>query len=121
MMEQYLTVTATGGAGPVLVLRAAGEIDRDSRHVLATAADRAIRDGVHHLVLDLAGVRFCDSSGLSLFVALDRETAALGGGLRLAAVPPPVTLVLTAMRLDRVLALHATVDDAVRAATTGDA
>ena len=115
MMEQILTVTAADTGTPVTVLRAAGEIDHDSRHVLAEAADRAIREGRHRLVIDLTAVTFCDSGGLSLLVDLHKQTTALGGQLRLAGTQPPVTTVLQATHLDRLLPLHPTADEAVHA------
>jgi anti-sigma B factor antagonist len=102
--SDILTVTAHDGpAGRVLV--AAGEIDRDSRCQLRDAADRAIGGGHHRLVVDLAAVTFCDSSGLSLLVDLHRETQARGGGLRLTGVPPLLRTMLGVTHLDRLFEL----------------
>ena len=36
-----------------------------------------------HLILDLAGVRFCDCAGLNLFLRLQRCASAAGGSLHL--------------------------------------
>jgi anti-sigma B factor antagonist len=116
MTQQALTVTTTSTAGQVTVLSAAGEIDHDSRPILEDAAYAALRDGGSRLVIDLAAVTFCDSGGLSLFVDLHKRTAALGGQLRLARVQPPVTAVLLATNLDRLLPIHATVAEAVEGA-----
>lgn len=117
MTPQILTVTTTSSAGQVTVLSAAGEIDHDSRHALEDAADAALRDGGDRLVIDLAAVTFCDSGGLSLLVDLHKRATARGGEVRLACVQPPVTAVLLATNLDRLLPLHPTVADAVHAAT----
>ena len=118
MIEQILTVVRAQTTAPVAVLRAAGEIDHDSRDVLADAAAEVLRDGGSRLVLDLANVSFCDSGGLSLFLDLHRATAAHGGSLRLACLQPTVLGVIHATNLDRLLQLHDTVDDAVRASLT---
>lgn len=117
MMEQLLTVTTADAAGQVAVLRAAGEIDHDSQHVLADAAEQAISAGRHRIVIDLTEVTFCDSGGLSLFVGLHKQTAGLGGQLRLAGPQPPVAAVLKATYLDRLLPLHATAEEAAHAAS----
>ncbi len=119
MTEQILTVVPAPAAEPVAVLAAAGEIDHDSRDVLAEAAAAVLRNGHDRLVLDLSGVSFCDSGGLSLFLDLHRDTTARGGSLRLACVQPPVLAVIHATNLDRLLPMDATVEDAVRAATAG--
>ncbi len=119
-MEQILTVTAADPAQPVAVLAAAGEIDHDSRDVLADAANAALQNGTSRLVIDLAAVSFCDSGGLSLFVDLHKATTAQGGSLRLAGAQPSVLSVIHATNLDRLLALDPTVADAVRASLPAD-
>jgi anti-anti-sigma factor len=115
MTEQILTVVPQPATGPVAVLAAAGEIDHDSRDVLAAAAASVLRNGGSRLVIDLADVSFCDSGGLSLFLDLHRDTSARGGSLRLAGARPTVLAVIHATNLDRLLSLDATVEDAVRA------
>lgn len=113
MMEDVmLTVTAHDQTPPMTRLDLAGEIDRDSRQLVLDAATAALARDRTRLVLDLSEVTFCDSSGLSVFVHLHRETAARGGWLRLAAAQPLVLTVLKVTNLDRLLALHSSVDDA---------
>jgi|tagenome__1003787_1003787.scaffolds.fasta_scaffold17603047_2 anti-sigma B factor antagonist len=115
MPELILKVTAGRPTATLTVLHASGEIDRDSVPVLVDAAEDALDDGADRLVVDLAAVTFCDSSGLSVFVQLHRRAAARGGSFALAAVQPPVRMVLQATNLDRLLEVHPTVDEAVRA------
>jgi anti-anti-sigma factor len=120
MTEPILTVTASTPAARVVVLSAAGELDHDSRQVLGDAADTAVGTGHDRLVIDLAAVSFCDSGGLALLVELHKKAVAAGGELRLAGPQPPVTAVLHATNLDRILALHSTVEAAVQAALPVD-
>jgi anti-sigma B factor antagonist len=113
MTDHFLTVTTVERDG-VVVLAATGEIDRESRDVLGDAAGTATGEGL--LVIDLTGVTFCDSSGLSLFVELHRKARVSGGELRLAGLQDMVATVVRATNLDRLLLLHPSVDDAVAAA-----
>jgi anti-sigma B factor antagonist len=83
-----------------LLLR--GELD------LATAAEleRAVRaTGLGgHLVLDLRGLAFVDSTGLATMVRLEREARAMGGGLSCLVGPEGhVRRVLDVTRLGEVL------------------
>ena len=112
-MTELVTVTVGKADGRVTVLTVAGELDRDSVHVLETAGEEALRSGIERLVLDLRAVTFCDSSGLRVFVHLHRTAAGGGTSLRLAEVHPPVSMVIEAVSLDRLLALHPTVEDAL--------
>jgi anti-sigma B factor antagonist len=91
-------------------------IDRESQSVLDEAAASALADGIDRLVIDLAAVSFCDSSGLSLFVRLHREVAGRGGSLRLAGARPLVRTVLEATNLDRLFPAYPNLEQAVQAA-----
>jgi anti-sigma B factor antagonist len=99
-----VVATVTGGVelSSVTALR-----DRLHGHVYA---------GVPELVLDLAGVTFLDSAGLSMLIGLRRIMAARGGTLRLAACPPSVAEVLELTGLTRSFEVYATVADAETAA-----
>jgi anti-sigma B factor antagonist len=64
------------------------------------------------LVVDLLGVTFLDSSGLSLLVELNRRTSELGARLRLVCAPSTLRLLMLT-HMDQVLSLYASVADAV--------
>jgi anti-sigma B factor antagonist len=112
MTPDILTVTAQDGAGLITVLSVAGEIDRDSRDFLEKAAEEAMRRGRRRLILDAAGVTFCDSSGLSLLVELHRRTTSEGGWLRLAAPPALLRSMLRVTHLDQLFPLYDSVAEA---------
>jgi anti-anti-sigma factor len=112
MDELTLTVTTHDLAESMARLQAVGEIDRDSRDLLHDAAAKALTRGRNRLIMDLSEVTFCDSSGLSVFVQVHRETTAQGGWLRLAAVQPMVLTTLQVTNLDRLIEMHPTVEDA---------
>ncbi|MFI6044753.1 STAS domain-containing protein [Nocardia sp. NPDC051321] len=69
----------------VAVLTVDGEVDAASAPLLRNAIDNALGDGQSLLVVDLSGVRFFGSAGLSVLLA---GTSATGGGLRVVASPP---------------------------------
>jgi anti-anti-sigma factor len=72
-------------SGPIVaVVLVDGELDVGTAPGLA-AELTPLADAGRHLVLDLAGLEFCDCAGLSLFLRLDKRAAAAGGSLHLAA------------------------------------
>jgi anti-sigma B factor antagonist len=76
----HLSVAETRTAEEaVLVLK--GEIDMATAGSLREAAERTIASAPARLVLDFAGVTFCDSQGLSALIALNREVNATGSRL----------------------------------------
>lgn len=100
----------TGRACTVVEVR--GEIDRDTRPMLEDLLQEVMDAGARHVVLDLAGVTFMDSSGLSLLVVSLNRLRNSGGRLCLAHVQDPVRNVLVLSAVDTVLDVYDTVEAA---------
>lgn len=62
-----------------------------------------LADSGSHLILDLAGLRFCDCAGLTLFLRMQQRARAAGGSLQLAAPTALVRRLLTLTRLSGVI------------------
>lgn len=79
-----------------------GELDV---HTVAAVEPRLgrVADGGEDLVLDLSGLAFCDSSGIALFLRLDRRCARAGARLLLDAVPPLLAKSMRVLGADRQL------------------
>ncbi|GGY25153.1 STAS domain-containing protein [Streptomyces omiyaensis] len=65
----------------VLCLR--GELDLMTSPEIRRRVHDAVAAGRHDLLVDLSGVRFCDSSGIGVLVATRRLLRSCGGRLRL--------------------------------------
>lgn len=113
MTGQTLTVDLHAVPPDISVLVADGELDHDSRRVLQRSARDVLDAGGTHLVIDLFAVTFCDSGGLSLFVELQRQAAAVAGWVRLAGAHGMVLSVLKSTNLDRMFVLYDSVEAAV--------
>ncbi|TWJ24603.1 anti-anti-sigma factor [Micromonospora endolithica] len=57
------------------MLRLAGEIDMLTAAQLSTVVNEVLADPPPRIVLDLAGVTFCDSQGLGTLVVLSRKAS----------------------------------------------
>ena len=66
------------------------------------------------VVLDLAGVKFIDSSGLGALISCLRQLNGRRGDFRLCALSRTVQALFELMRMHRVFQIHATREDAVR-------
>ena len=79
----------------------AGPLDSAGSATLLAKLDRLIDEGRHHLVIDAAGVTFCDSSGLSALVRSRARAVEMTGSLRLASPSPHVRRLLELTGLTR--------------------
>jgi len=100
--------------GDLAVVAVSGELDIGSARGLEGEL-AAVADIGRPLILDLAGLRFCDCAGLSLFLRVQQRARAAGGSLHLAGLTPRVLRVITAARLADVLPITASVADTVAA------
>jgi anti-anti-sigma factor len=98
------------GAVPVVV--APDEIDITSWVVLDAELLAASRHDAN-VIVDMTATKFCDSSGMRLFLLAHDRAAADGGELCLAAVGPAVMRVFELLGVDRVLNIFSSVDAAM--------
>ncbi|MFD3806923.1 STAS domain-containing protein [Streptomyces sp. NPDC058611] len=100
--------------GVVLGLR--GELDYDSIVQLheAAAAELVKGAGAGLVVVDCAGLSFCDSSGIGALVQLHRRLSAQGRVLKVTSVPGSVARLFRLTGLDQVLSVHAKVSEALQ-------
>ncbi|MFE8949350.1 STAS domain-containing protein [Streptomyces sp. NPDC007856] len=111
-MSPLTITTRDATTGPVLEIT--GELDYLTAPELRAAfAALALRPG-QRLVLDLAGMEFCDSSGITALIAARHHAHAAQADIALAAVPPPTLRVLRIVGLDQIFTLHPDSDTATR-------
>ncbi|MFH8569400.1 STAS domain-containing protein [Streptomyces sp. NPDC017993] len=100
-----LTVTTRETAAG-LVLEVAGGLDYDTAPHLRGALQHIALSPGHLLVLDLADCAFCDSSGVSAFLAARNRALACDAGIALAGVPTAIARTLRTVGLDQVFSCH---------------
>ncbi|MFC8584498.1 STAS domain-containing protein [Streptomyces sp. NPDC057217] len=103
-MSTLKTTIRTAATGPVIEVT--GDLDYDTapqlRDLLSTLT-------LHHgqrLVLDLARLEFCDSSGISALIAAHNHAEAARAETILTAVPGDILRILHLTALDQVFTLH---------------
>ncbi|MEU4482678.1 STAS domain-containing protein [Micromonospora sp. NPDC023966] len=102
----FTVAYAQRDGGPAC-LRLAGELDLSTAPELTAAIDRLAAEGHRELLLDLAGLTFCDSTGIAAFVRGDNLAAAAGGWLRVTGATGRVARVLQMTGLAEVLSYGA--------------
>ncbi|QFG25874.1 STAS domain-containing protein [Actinomadura sp. WMMB 499] len=112
-MSSALEVTVAERHGPIAVLAVEGELDLHNGPLLAGAALEAVGHGYPHVVLEMSGVPFCDSSGLNALIRLYRRLHAEHGSLTLAAVPGRLERLLSMTGIDRLIPARADVPEAL--------
>lgn len=108
-----LSIIVSGRPGRVVV-EVGGELDLHTAGQLRTVLTELAADGHGHVVVDFAGVTFCDAAGLGALVAANNRLAERGGTLRLVGVRPAQRKILHVTRLNELFPVYETVDEAAR-------
>lgn len=105
----------------VLVIALEGEVmGGDEGKGFQDRIHRGIREETARVVVDMAGVRWMNSSGLGMLMAGLTTLRGSEGDLKLAAVPDRVRRPIEITRLDRVIQMFASVDEAVASFAEGE-
>ncbi|MEU3062864.1 STAS domain-containing protein [Streptomyces subrutilus] len=100
-----LTITSRDAAtGPVLEIT--GDLDHATAPELRRAVDNLTLTAGQLLVLDLAGLDYCDSSGITTLLAARNLSIDQHAAIALAAVPDNTARILRIVGLDRVFTIH---------------
>jgi len=112
-VSDQLSVAVVGQAdsGSWAIVAANGEIDIASAPSLRDALEAVIAPGAR-VVLDLSGVSFMDSTGLSVVIAAFKRLTGAGGELRLVVAGERLRTLFTITKLSGVLPMFASVADA---------
>ncbi|MFD9353489.1 STAS domain-containing protein [Streptomyces sp. NPDC060031] len=103
-MTPLKITTRDSPAGPVVQI--IGELDYTTAPELRDLLATLTLEPGRLLVLDLARMEFCDSSGISALIAARNHAHAAQADIALAAVPANTLRLLRVVGLDRVFRLH---------------
>ncbi|MFI2783348.1 STAS domain-containing protein [Streptomyces sp. ALB3] len=103
-MSPMTTIVRVTETGPVLHI--AGELDYSTAAELRQVVTGLALAPGQRLVLDLAHLAFCDSSGITAFIVARNHATAAQADIALAAVPAAVQRILRVTGLDQVFALE---------------
>jgi anti-sigma B factor antagonist len=113
--DRDLTLTLQSRSQRPHVLVVAGDLDHHTAPRM-----RAVLDGItmaegDALVLDLTGLTFCDSTGVSILIAAHQRVHDARASLALAGLHDDIAHVFRIMGLDRLFTSYASVEKAVAA------
>ncbi|MDZ4267414.1 MAG: STAS domain-containing protein [Mycobacterium sp.] len=108
-MSQFERNTLESG---VVVVKPTGKLNMVAAPMLRKELQAVVEGGQRHIVVDLSGVEFVDSSGLGALISGLKAARQAGGDLRVAAPSRQVTTVLELTNLNRVLRVHPSAESA---------
>jgi anti-anti-sigma factor len=102
-MRPLKIITRDAMTGPVLEI--IGDLDYSNATELRELITTLALQPGQRLVLDLAGMEFCDSSGITALIAARHHAHAAQADMALTAVPSHILRVLSIVGLDQIFSL----------------
>jgi anti-sigma B factor antagonist len=109
------TRSENGPAGDRTVVVVGGEIDVYTAPKLREQLIDLVSSGQYHLVVDMEGVEFLDSTGLGVLVGGLKRVRAHEGSLRLVCTQERILKIFRITGLTKVFPIHSSVEEAVAA------
>ncbi|NLU67886.1 anti-sigma factor antagonist BldG [Streptomyces sp. HNM0574] len=106
---------STRTVGDRTIVAVGGEIDVYTAPKLREQLVELVNDGSYHLVVDMEGVDFLDSTGLGVLVGGLKRVRAHEGSLRLVCNQERILKIFRITGLTKVFPIHRSVDEAVSA------
>jgi len=103
------------------VLAVAGEIDIYTAPLFKQAVVNLVSEGNTQVIIDLSDVTFMDSSGFGTLLGATKRLRPVGGGLHLAGANNTIQRMLHLTRLDTIMRVYPTAEEAVQAVRASDA
>ena len=94
------------------VVTLAGRLDETFEEVLAGTLERLLEQKRVRVIVDLCGLEFLNSRGVSAFIAAVDDLRASGGDLKIVGAPAQARLVLERLGVDRLLQQFPTLEQA---------
>ncbi|RSM36332.1 anti-sigma factor antagonist [Amycolatopsis balhimycina DSM 5908] len=111
MTTPFSATTHPAGTGPVVTVL--GEVDVATAPRLRAEIGALTLGPGQLLVIDLAGVTFCDSSGISALIAARNLAEEAGAGVALAAVPARLSRTFALIGLGDFFPAYASAEEAI--------
>ena len=99
--------------GAKLIVAPSGRIDSQTSPVFDRHLSAVIERGDVHLVVDLAGLDYISSTGLSAFLSAAKKVRAAGGSMALSGLNSRIRLVFEMSGFLRLFPIYANVDAAL--------
>lgn len=101
--------------GEITILDIVGEIDLYNAPELEVTVRKLITEKKIKILINMSQVPFIDSNGLAKLIFTQRELKKVSGSLKLAALSPAILKIFEATKLDKVLSVFASEEDALQA------
>lgn len=106
-------VFPAGKNDQILVMELSGKLDNSSAEYFFDCVQGEVEDGEKNVIVDCEKLEFISSLGIGMLMRIQSRLAKQGGTIKLANVSGMIATVIRTVRLDSLLGIYDSVDDAI--------
>jgi stage II sporulation protein AA (anti-sigma F factor antagonist) len=104
----------TEGIGSTLVVRLQGELDHHTAEIVRERVEKELNKGLAtHLIMNLDGLSFMDSSGLGVILGRYKRVSQMGGRMALCSVSDPLMRLFELSGIQKILRIYRSESEAL--------
>ncbi len=103
----------------VVVMEVSGSVDSETVDRFSQAVKGVLEEGCRCLLMDLRGLTYINTSGLSVIADAFRKAHQCGGSLKLAGARPEIKELLDVVRFTRIIDIFDDINEALRSCGAG--
>ena len=115
-MEDQRLETCVRQNQDIFVVDVSGEVDMGTAPLFKSVVGTAAEQG-GHVIINMAGVTYMDSSGFGTLLSATKKLRPTGGSIHLVGCSEIIERMLQITRLNTILGLHASEEEALNAIT----
>lgn len=109
-----IAVDRHGEGDGVVVMKVTGAVDSETVDLFSRATKELLEGGCKHLLMDLEGLNYINTAGLSVIADAFKRAHQNGGSLKLIRVKPEIKELLDVVRFTRIIDIFDDMGEALR-------
>ncbi|HBL73663.1 MAG: hypothetical protein A2W90_14255 [Bacteroidetes bacterium GWF2_42_66] len=102
----------TQNTGDGILIQVEGRIDTTNYNEFESAVNEVLKDDVKQIYLDCNGLNYISSSGLRIFLTVQKKMMAVGGKLKLFAMQPAIKEIFDISGFSSIFSIYPDMDAA---------
>lgn len=108
-----ITVNRVGDMGEIAVIRASGVVDSETVDRFGDSIEQAFKDGCYNLVLDIEGLTYINTAGLSIIADAFKKSSQNKGALKILRAGDAIRELLDVVRFTKIIDIYEDEEEAI--------
>ncbi|MBC7230851.1 MAG: STAS domain-containing protein [Actinobacteria bacterium] len=108
-----IAVSKAGDLGEIAVVRVSGVIDSETVERFGEVLEEVFLDGCYNLILDIEGLSYINTAGLSIIADAYKRCSQNKGALKILRAAEPIRELLDVVRFTKIIEMYENEEEAV--------